>query len=206
VSDEHNRDAGVSEASQRAEEFRDLTRSERGGRFVEDEDPHLTRERLDYLEALAKSDRKIAGGSVGVDREARRLRDPSHQAARRLAIVTQAAPAEPDVLGYRHRRHLGEVLVHHSQAGRHRFSGRTEPCRPAGDFHRSFVRRHQPEQDVHQRALARAVLAQQRVDLAGSTSKIGPAQRLHGAEPARDAAHAHGLLPLRHATSRSGDR
>jgi hypothetical protein len=45
---------------------------------------------------------------------------------------------------------------------------------------------------VHQRALARTVLAQQRVHLAGSQREIGPAQGLHGAEAFPDSPQREG--------------
>ena len=71
------------------------------------------------------------------------------------------------------------------------------PHDPA-DAHDARVRPHQPGGDVHQRGLAGAVLAEQRVQLAGEQREIGPAQRVHGAEALVDS------LELERGRSQSG--
>ena len=62
----------------------------------------------------------------------------------------------------------------------------------------ALVRRRQPVQDVHQRRLAGAVLAQQRVDLAGTDLEVDPVVGHDARIALRDAAHlqrggGHGL-------------
>ena len=50
------------------------------------------------------------------------------------------------------------------------------------DVNFASVRRDNPGEDVHQGRLAGAVLAQQRMDLAGIQVEIDAAQRVHAAE------------------------
>ena len=66
----------------------------------------------------------------------------------------------------------------------------------------ALVGRVQPVQDVHQGALARAVLAQQAVDLAGLDDEVDVIVRDERAEPLRDAAQ----LELHRDLSSAGDK
>jgi len=58
------------------------------------------------------------------------------------------------------------VLVDHPEAGRDRLARRSERDLPAVHQDLAGVRLVQPGEDVHERALARAVLTEQRMDLA----------------------------------------
>ena len=68
---------------------------------------------------------------------------------------------ENDVLGDRERRHQHEMLVHHSDAVGDGIVRTVDANRLAVDPNLALVRLVQAVDDVHQRRLARAVLAQQ---------------------------------------------
>jgi hypothetical protein len=79
------------------------------------------------------------------------------------------------------------VLVHHADpegAGR---SWRGDRARRPLYLHYTGIRPHEPVRYMHEGGLARSVLSQQRVQLAGHQREIGPAQCLHGAESPADA-------------------
>ena len=105
-------------------------------------------------------------------------------AAHRLA-------ADEDVLGDRHVRRERELLVDRDDAellGRMRRS-RSATVSPAN----SIVPASgccAPAQDLEQRRLAGAVLAEQRVDLAGRNLEVDLVQGLHAGEALADPGHA----------------
>ena len=89
----------------------------------------------------------------------------------RAALVDEAQAAgvlvpEHHVLGHGEHRDQHEVLVHHAHAGGHRVARATEGDRLPVDEDLPLIRLVQAVEDVHQGALAGAVLAEQRVDLA----------------------------------------
>ena len=75
--------------------------------------------------------------------------------------------AEHDVLGDGEHRHEHEVLVDHADAGGDRVARAAERDRLAVDQDLALVGLVEAVQDVHQRGLAGAVLAEQGEDLAG---------------------------------------
>ena len=82
--------------------------------------------------------------------------------------------AEKDIVGDRERRHQLEMLMHHAEAG-------LDGAGRVGDHRRlavqpdlAFVGLQQAEQDVHQRRLAGAILADDGVDFAPSTARSMP--------------------------------
>ena len=79
---------------------------------------------------------------------------------------------EQDVLGDRLRRDQREVLVDHPEPGRDRVARRAEGDGRPVEQDLAGVRPVEPGQDVHQRALAGAVLAEQRVDLARAQVEV----------------------------------
>ena len=74
--------------------------------------------------------------------------------------------AEHHVLGDGERLHEPEVLVHHPDPGVDPVARRVEGDRSAVDLHLTFVGAIEAGEDVRQRALAGAVLAEQGVHLA----------------------------------------
>ena len=81
-----------------------------------------------------------------------------------------------------------EVLMHHADARGERIGRAPDRDRTARDPDFAGIRMIQAEQDVHQRGLAGAVLAEQPQDLAGMEREVDGAIGVHGAEALVDAA------------------
>ena len=94
--------------------------------------------------------------------------------------------AEKDVLGHRQIGRDAELLMDHGDAGRARVARRAEAGLPAVEHEAAREFRMHAGDDLHQRALAGAVLADETMDLAGGEREVDPAQRLDAAEGLRD--------------------
>ncbi len=105
----------------------------------------------------------------------------SRPAARGLLV------AEHDVLGHREDGDEHEVLVHHADAGVHRVAGAGEGLHLVVEQDLALVGLVQAVEDVHQRGLARTVLAEQGVDLAGLHDEVDVVVGDQGAEALGDA-------------------
>ena len=170
MADEDDARALRREAAQDGEDLLGLLRRQHGGRLVEDEDARLAVERLEDLDALLLADRQAADLGVGVDLEAELLGRAPDPPAGLVPVeedgVRHRLLAEHDVLGDGQDRDEHEVLVDHADPARDGI-GRTEDVdRLAVEQDLALVGHRQPVEDVHQRGLAGAVLAEQRVDLA----------------------------------------
>jgi hypothetical protein len=97
-----------------------------------------------------------------------------------------------NVLGDRERRDQPEVLVHHPDPGVERVARRVELDVAAVDLDRSLVGPVEPGEDVRERRLAGAVLAQQRMHLAFGRLEVGAIVREDAREPLGDPAHPDG--------------
>ena len=95
---------------------------------------------------------------------------------------------EHDVLGDRHHRDEHEVLVHHADARGDRGVRRVDRERLPVQEHLALVGLVEPVEDVHQRRLARAVLAEERVHLALAEVEVDRVVREDAREALRDAA------------------
>ena len=91
------------------------------------------------------------------------------------------------------------MLVHHPDPLLDRVAGRVHHDRLAADPDLPLVRRVEPVEDVHQRRLAGAVLAEQRVHLAAPQVEVDRVVRDDAGEALGDAAHLEdgGLVPPR---------
>ena len=105
-----------------------------------------------------------------VERECLGLRAAEEAAPRRL-------PAEQDVLGDRQVRAERQLLVDQRDAALARLVRRRRTVRLARQPHLALVGLQRPGKHVHQRALAGAVLADERVDLAGLERKRHAVER-----------------------------
>ena len=154
--------------AERAEERLGLLRRQHGGRLVEDEDAGVAVERLQDLDPLALADGEVGDAGVGVDLEAEAARRGRAMRARGVAEAEapERAGAEHDVLEHGEVVGEGEVLVHHADAGRERGARLAGRERAAHDLDGARVGDVVAEEDVHQRRLAGAVLAEKRDDLA----------------------------------------
>ena len=77
----------------------------------------------------------------------------------------------------------------HGQAGEEGVGGRGRGEGPSGEGHPALVRRHDPGRDAHERALARAVLADQSVDFPGPDVEVDAVEDFDLAEALADAPH-----------------
>ena len=164
VRDVEDRDALGRKPPQRDEEEVRLLRRQHRRRLVHDDEPRLLQQAAHDLDPLPLADGKVGDAGVGIERQAvfaRHLAD-------RLGKLAAAArrQRQRDVLGDGQRLEQRKVLEHHADA---------EPARlrRVGDRHRlafpedaALVRRKRAVEHLHQRRLAGAVLAEQRVDLA----------------------------------------
>ena len=94
--------------------------------------------------------------------------------------------AEKHVLGHGQIGRDAELLMHHGDAGRARVARRAEAGLPAVEQETAGEFRMHAGDDLHQRALARAVLADETMDLAGGKREVDATQRLDAAEGLRD--------------------
>jgi hypothetical protein len=78
------------------------------------------------------------------------------------------------------------VLVDHADAPAHRFAGIAEGNRLAVDDDLALFGLQMAEDDVHQGRLARAIFAEQAVNLTGLYDKVNPVVCGEGAEPLGD--------------------
>ena len=137
----------------------------------------LAVERLEDLDALLGADGEVLHERVRVDRELEALRELA-DALLGLVVVEQQTVAcrllaEHDVLGDRHDRNEHEVLVDHPDpAARSRRSASSIRTGFALDDDLALVRRVEAVEDVHQRRLAGAVLAEEGVHLAGKQVEV----------------------------------
>ena len=100
--------------------------------------------------------------------------------------------AEHDVLGHGHHRHQHEVLVDHADPEVDRGRGRGDLDGLAVDQDLSGVGLVQAVQDRHQRRLAGAVLAEQRVNLSWHHVEVDPVVGDDRAELLRDSPQLEG--------------
>ena len=170
VRDEDDRHPAGLQVAEDLEQLERLLRREDGGRLVEDQDVRLAVERLQDLHPLLLADRDVGDQRVGVDLELE-LRGELADALVRGAVVehdpgVRRLVREHDVLRDRHDRDEHEVLVHHPDPAVDRVLRRLEDDGLAVHEDLALVGPVEPVEDVHQRRLAGAVLAEQRVHLA----------------------------------------
>jgi hypothetical protein len=161
---EHGAALGA-DRGQRREQRIGLLRGEDGGGLVQDQQLRVLHQAAHDLDPLPLAHRELPDLAARLERQAIGARGRGEafgDARQRRGLVE----GERHVLGDCHRLEQGEVLEHHPDA---------EPARGARARQRdgravpqdaSGIRLEQAVEDLHQRGLARAVLAEQRVDLA----------------------------------------
>jgi hypothetical protein len=198
VGDEDDRRAHVvAERVQDPEEVGRLLRGQHRGGLVQDQDLGVSVERLHDLDPLLHADRDLLHPRVGVDGEAEAVRDVEDALSGRRQVEERPAGrlgGEHDVLGDRHHRDQHEVLVHHADAGLDRVLGGRDPHRLAVHPDLAGVGLVEPVEDVHQRRLARPVLAQQGVHLAGCELEVDRVVGHQAAEALGDSAQFQGWV------------
>ena len=207
VADEDDAVAFLGQAAQDAEDLLGFLWGQHRGWLVQDEDPGVAIERLEDLDALLPADRQRADLRLRVDHEAEPPAELDDPAVGLLPIEEDRARhrflAEQDVLGDGEDGDQHEVLVDHVDAARDRVRGTRDGDFLAVEQDRPLVRPGQPVEDVHERRLAGAVLAEQGVDLAGADLQIDLVVGDHARIALGDAPHLEGRrdhrrFPRRH--------
>src|SRR5260370_20506391 len=137
------------------------------------------------------ADREIGDAAVDVDIEIDRGKPFARLVAHRRVVEKSIADdfmAEEQIGRDVEARYEIELLVDRGDSGGLRFARIAERDGLAVDLNLSLVRQMRARQDVHQRRLARAVLAEQRMDLAGIEREIDAAQRPRAAKTLGDSA------------------
>ncbi len=161
---------------QRPEELFHLLGRKDGGRLVHDQDPHAAVEHLQDLDALLLADRQLPDLGPRIDVQAERLAERRDLAIEAVEVQPEARPARP--------RRMFSVTVWEGtrvkcwctipRPAEIASRGEWKSTGDALDPDRSLVGPVEARQDVHERALAGAVLAEQGVDLAGPQVEVDP--------------------------------
>ncbi len=186
VRDEQERAALVAKAPRDGEQPVDLDARQRGRRLIHDQHASVERDRLRDLDDLLVGDREALGRTVGIDAHAEPEEERLHLTAHRPAVdpaeASDGLPAHEDVL---RDRQVGEergLLVDDGDARLLRLGGRREVDVLAVEAELARVAAVEPGDDLHERGLARAVLADEGVDRAGIEAQAAGAQCDDGAE------------------------
>ena len=192
VADVDDRDATRLEVANDLEEPAHFARRQGGGGLVHDDDPRVAGQGPGDLDELLLRGGEPRTGSVEVDRHAE-LAEEIRCPTAFLAACHEARPRrllpKEDVFSGREFWNQIELLVDHGDAGRAGLLRRAKR-----DFHTVHLEHAgigamgSPE-NLHERALPRAVLAQQREHLAGMHVEIHPTQSLHAGKRLPDPLH-----------------
>jgi len=166
VADEQDAAALGRQPAQGHEQLVGLLRGKHRGRFVEDQQADVLHQAADDLHPLALADGQAVHQPLRLQRHAVALRDLTDLRLQLLWRTGPGAQRQGDVLRDRERLEQREVLEHHADAA---FAGlgrvaHGHPFALPVDF--AGVRLGHAVDDLHQGALAGAVLAEQGVDLA----------------------------------------
>ncbi len=190
VRDVNHRGAGGAEFADDPEEPRHLGVGKRRRGFVHDDDRRVEGQRPGDLDHLPIAHAEVADRGSRVDPGADPFENPP-RGRFHLSIVEQPEPAaqfasQKDVGGDGKRRHQVQLLVNDPDARVLGGTGTGEPHGPAVKKYLPVIRADRPGENLHERALARPVLAAKRVDLARVRLEMDVGQGLHATEVLRD--------------------
>ncbi len=152
------------------EQMLDLALRDRRGRLVHDEDVGIVGDGLGDFDHLAIGDGKVADLRLGIERNVepleQRLRPSTHLVMPDEAECIQRLAADPDVFGDRHEVHQVEFLMDHGDAVLERVERRRQLDLLPLQLEGARIGRVDAGDDLHQRRLAGAVLAHQRMNVA----------------------------------------
>ncbi len=191
--DVHDRHPARLETADQIEQHSDIGRTEAAGWLVEDEDAAAGRERPRDLDELLRGglqgrDLSIWPNIVVPELLQRLDRDVAHAPALDETVTHRLDP-EHDVLHHAEVRRERQLLMDHRNTGAAGFERIARCVRHVVDPHRALVWRNGAGEDRHQRALARAVLADKRAHLARMHRQARAIERDGGAEPLTHAPH-----------------
>ena len=188
------------EQAQRGEEGVDLLGHEDRGRLVEDEDPAVAREGLEDLDPLLLPDRQVGHAGRRIDTDPEALGRIVSPAAGLVEVETH--PARPSearfsatVIGRTSAKCCVTIPMPASIASRGERMAWT--CPSTQDL--AGIRVRQPVGDPHDGRLARAVLAEQGVDLPATDIEVDPVVGDEVAEALGDPAQLESGRGWRHA-------
>ena len=203
VAHEEDRNALVAQVSHKLEQHRRFMSRQRCGRLIHDQHPDVQRDRLGDFHRLLRGERQAARRAAHVEHDAQRAEDS-------LGFAEHPAPVgEGAAILVSNEYVLGDVevgkeqrfLIDGGDAVALRFRRAGHRYRRPGKEDVAAIRLVDARHDLDQRRLAGAVLAEQRVDLAGMERERHVVQRLRGAEALGDAAELkdgprrHSILP-----------
>ncbi len=169
VGNEQDRPAGLGQGPDDLEEAFRFLRGEHGGGLVQDQHLCVSHQRLEDFHLLLSPYRQVLDQGVRGHVETELVGYPQDVAAGFAPVektqTLDGLETEDDVLCHRENWHQHEVLVDHADAPPDRFSRVSKAHRVTVDTYLARVGVEQAEQDVHEGALAGAVLPQETVDL-----------------------------------------
>ena len=204
VADEEDADTLGRQPAQHAEQGAGLVQRQRGGRLVEYQEAAFQRQRLGDLDELHLRHTQARYGRAGVNVQRQQVEPPARGPRGRLGVEQAEARRwafQRDVLGDRETGDQVALLVHGADARGDGVPGRSERDRPAVQQHLARVGLMHAGQQLDQRGLAGAVLAQERVG-------FDPARRPGSRSPAhaRRRSSLRPLAPRRTGRSRQAHR
>ena len=175
VGDKNEAIALAAQLGDRLEQALGLLRRQHLGRFVEDQNARAGEELFQDLDLLPIAHRETADREPKVDRKAQPVGQRAHAAAqlRGPDSPRQILEEERDVFPDGERRDQAEVLEHHADAEAAGIARRGDRDRSTRYAELAGVGPVIAVQNLAQRALAGAVFAEQRHDLAWTDRKIG---------------------------------
>ena len=193
MADEDDAVPFLGETPKDGEDLLGLLGCQHGGWLVEHEDPGIAIEGLEDLDPLLPADGQRSNLCLRVDLEPEPLAELDDPAVRLLAVEEDRPGhrllAEQDVLGNREDGDEHEVLMDHVDPARDCVRRAGDRRLPAVEQDYSLVRSGKAVEDIHQRRLAGAVLAEQRVDLAWPDLEVDVIVGDDARVALRDAAH-----------------
>ena len=183
------------ELSDDGEQPRFLARRERRGRFVEDENARVAGERARDLDHLAVAHAELFDRVLWTEPAPEPVEERLRAGGHGGGVDEAGAPRkifDEHVLRHRHRREQRELLMDESDAVGARVARRGNARHAARNTNLSALGCDDSSENVHQRALARAVRAHERVGFARLNGKMGVLERADAGEGLRDAGHLEG--------------
>src|SRR5262245_47919645 len=168
MADEDDRHVAVAQLPHGLEQVVDLVRRQRRGRLVHDEQPRTRRERLCDLEDLPVGDSQPAHRDTRIEVDAELAEQAgcfgSHPPPVHSADSPKWLPAREDVLGCRQIREDGRLLIHRDDAEPMCCLRVSDSLSDPADRNLAIVGLDDSCEQLHDRRLAGAVLADERMD------------------------------------------
>ena len=176
--------------------------AEAARRLVEDEHAAAARDSPGDFDDLLRRDRQLPGRRgrihVAVAEPPQRIRRDGARAGAVDHTEPSRLDAEHDVLRDAQVRRDRQLLVDHRDAGAAGVERLARTVGRAVERHRAGVGPERAGQDAHQRALAGAVLSDERAHFAAGHGDVHPVERHRRAERLADAAHLEARRPARY--------